>query len=53
MEYPFDPPGWTAERRDFMLAEPIRIDADGCLRVPQRPGLGAVLDEAAIARVVA
>ena len=53
VEYPFDPPGWTAERRDFMLAEPIGIDADGCLRVPQRPGLGAVLDEAAIARVAA
>jgi len=53
LEYPFDPPGWTAERRDFMLAEPIGIDADGCLRVPQRPGLGAELDEAAIARVAA
>lgn len=50
VEFPFDPPGWTAERRDFMLAEPVGIDADGCLRIPQRPGLGAVLDEDAIAR---
>ena len=49
VEYPFDPPGWTAERRDFMLAEPVGIDADGCLRVPERPGLGAVLDEDAVA----
>lgn len=40
IEYPYDPPGWTAERRDFMLAEPIRIDADGRLAVPERPGLG-------------
>ena len=50
IEYPYDPPGWTAERRDFMLAEPIRPDADGILRVPTTPGLGIVLDEAAVAR---
>ncbi len=30
------------ERRDAFLAEPIRPDADGMLRVPARPGLGAV-----------
>jgi len=40
IEFPYDPPGWTPERRDFMLAEPIRVDADGCLAVPRRPGLG-------------
>ncbi len=49
VEYPFDPPGWTPERRDFMLAEPVGLDADGCLRIPERPGLGAVLDEERIA----
>ncbi len=31
LEYPYDPPGWTPERRDFMLAEPLRIDPEGCL----------------------
>jgi D-galactarolactone cycloisomerase len=40
LEYPYDPPGWTPERRDFMLAEPVRVDAEGFLSVPQRPGLG-------------
>lgn len=50
LEYPIDPPHWTAERRDFMLAEPIRPDSDGTLRVPERPGLGIVLDEDAVAR---
>jgi L-alanine-DL-glutamate epimerase-like enolase superfamily enzyme len=45
LEFPYDPPGWTVERRDFFLAEPVRIDADGCVRVPSLPGLGAVLDE--------
>jgi D-galactarolactone cycloisomerase len=49
IEFPYDPPGWTPERRDFMLAEPIKIDADGMLAVPDLPGLGAVLDEEAIA----
>jgi D-galactarolactone cycloisomerase len=49
VEFPYDPPGWTPQRRDFMLAEPVELDADGCLRVPDRPGLGAVLDEESIA----
>ena len=46
----YDPPGWTEERRDFFLAEPVRIDADGCLTVPAAPGLGAQIDRAAVAR---
>ena len=36
IEFPYDPPGWTPERRDAFLAEPIRPDADGMLRVPAR-----------------
>jgi L-alanine-DL-glutamate epimerase-like enolase superfamily enzyme len=50
VEFPYDPPGWTPARRDFMLAEPVRIDRDGMLVVPHRPGLGIILDEAALAR---
>jgi D-galactarolactone cycloisomerase len=46
IEFPYDPPAWTPERRDFMLAEPIRVDADGCLAVPRRPGLGFELADA-------
>ncbi|HEY8801176.1 MAG TPA: mandelate racemase/muconate lactonizing enzyme family protein [Candidatus Limnocylindrales bacterium] len=53
IEVPYDPPAWTPERRDAFLAEPIRPDPDGVLRVPSRPGLGIVLDEAAIARYAA
>jgi D-galactarolactone cycloisomerase len=48
IEFPYDPPGWTPERRDFMLAEPIRVDADGCLAVPHRPGLGFELADASL-----
>ncbi|MGH3374843.1 MAG: mandelate racemase/muconate lactonizing enzyme family protein [Actinoallomurus sp.] len=49
-EYPYDPPGWTPERRDFMLAEPVTVNADGEIEVPRKPGLGIELDEDAIAR---
>jgi D-galactarolactone cycloisomerase len=49
LELPYDPPAWTPERRDFMLAEPIRPDG-GELAVPDRPGLGFELDEDAVAR---
>jgi L-alanine-DL-glutamate epimerase-like enolase superfamily enzyme len=47
LEFPYDPPGWTPERRDFMLAEPVNVESDGCLRVPDAPGLGAELSEEA------
>ncbi len=50
IEYPYDPPGWTPERRDFMLAAPVRVDGDGMLAVPSEPGLGVVLDEDAVSR---
>jgi L-alanine-DL-glutamate epimerase-like enolase superfamily enzyme len=50
VEFPYDPPGWTEQRRDFFLTEPVRIDADGYLNVPARSGLGAEIDEAAVAR---
>jgi L-alanine-DL-glutamate epimerase-like enolase superfamily enzyme len=50
LEFPWDPPGWTETRRDFFLAEPLRIDQDGCLQVPEAPGLGAEIDEDAVAR---
>ncbi|MGZ8438436.1 MAG: mandelate racemase/muconate lactonizing enzyme family protein [Candidatus Limnocylindrales bacterium] len=53
LEFPYDPPGWTPERRDFMLAEPIRPGPDGVLRVPATPGLGIVLDDTAIRRYAA
>jgi D-galactarolactone cycloisomerase len=53
LEVPYDPPGWTPERRDAMLAEPVRPGPDGVLRVPTTPGLGITLDEDAIARYAA
>lgn len=44
LEFPYDPAGgWTPDRRDALLAEPLWPDADGLLHVPSAPGLGAVL----------
>lgn len=50
LEYPFDPPGWTPGRRDFMLAEPVAVSPEGYLVISGGPGLGIVLDDAAMRR---
>jgi D-galactarolactone cycloisomerase len=50
IEVPYDPPAWTPERRDFMLARPTQVDGDGCLHVPDTPGLGIELDEDVVRR---
>ena len=36
--------------RDELLKEPIRIDNDGMIRLPERPGLGIELDPEAVER---
>ena len=43
-QFPYEPPGWVPEARDFMLTEPFMIDGEGYVAVPQRPGLGVDLD---------
>jgi D-galactarolactone cycloisomerase len=51
LEFPHDPAsGFTASARDQMLAEPVAIDHQGYVHVPERPGFGFVLDEDRIAR---
>jgi L-alanine-DL-glutamate epimerase-like enolase superfamily enzyme len=50
VEFPYDPPGWTEDRRDFFLTDPIRIDPDGYLTVPPTPGLGANINPEAPTR---
>ncbi|EPR76067.1 mandelate racemase [Leifsonia rubra CMS 76R] len=49
LEFPYDPPGWTPERRDFFM-NPLHIDSHGDLIVPQRPGLGVEVDWDAVSR---
>jgi L-alanine-DL-glutamate epimerase-like enolase superfamily enzyme len=49
-EFPWDPPEWTRERRDFMFRAPLDIDAQGDLVLGDAPGLGFELDEDMLAR---
>ncbi len=44
IEFPYEPPGWVPEARDFMLTEPFMIDKEGFITVPDKPGLGIELD---------
>jgi len=50
LEYPFDPPEWGLERRDFMMAEPLRVGAGGWIDLGGAPGLGYSVDEDALQR---
>jgi L-alanine-DL-glutamate epimerase-like enolase superfamily enzyme len=50
LEFPYDPPAWTVERRDYMLRadDRLMIDNHGFLHIPDKPGLGCELDEDAL-----
>jgi L-alanine-DL-glutamate epimerase-like enolase superfamily enzyme len=45
LEYPFDPPEWSLERRDFLMTEPLATDAHGWIRLSDAPGMGYAPDE--------
>jgi L-alanine-DL-glutamate epimerase-like enolase superfamily enzyme len=47
-EYLLEPQVWTPEVRDVFLEEPIGISADGYIEIPDGPGLGVKINEAAI-----
>jgi len=44
LEVPFDPPAWSAGRRDWLLPVTIEIAAGGTIGPPEGPGLGVVPD---------
>jgi L-alanine-DL-glutamate epimerase-like enolase superfamily enzyme len=43
VEYPYDPPAWTPDLRDFMLRSPV-VARDGYVDLGDAPGLGAQID---------
>ncbi|HSB86457.1 MAG TPA: mandelate racemase/muconate lactonizing enzyme family protein [Ilumatobacteraceae bacterium] len=49
VEFPFDPPEWSLDRRDYPLVTPIGADA-GWVTLSDAPGLGVELDEERLAR---
>ena len=50
VEVPYDPPGLTAERRDWLLPDPVHIAPDGTIAPPPGPGLGVSPDFDALER---
>jgi L-alanine-DL-glutamate epimerase-like enolase superfamily enzyme len=44
-EFPYDPPEWTLERRDYMMSEPLAVDRQGWITLSDAPGMGYTLDE--------
>jgi L-alanine-DL-glutamate epimerase-like enolase superfamily enzyme len=49
-EYPYDPPEWGLDRRDFLMREPLEVDTQGWLNLGDLPGMGYEVDEAAARR---
>jgi len=50
LEYPYDPPEWGLDRRDYMMEEPLAVDRDGWITLSNAPGMGYALDEAMLAK---
>lgn len=40
IEFPYDPPTWGIDRRDFLMAEHLDVDQNGMLHVPGAAGMG-------------
>jgi L-alanine-DL-glutamate epimerase-like enolase superfamily enzyme len=49
LEFPFNPPGWTVEGRDGVLAHAF-THKNGEVAVPTTPGLGVEIDHKALKR---
>jgi L-alanine-DL-glutamate epimerase-like enolase superfamily enzyme len=45
VEYPYHPPSHDLEARDRMITEPIKIDKNGYVEIPNKPGIGVELKE--------
>jgi L-alanine-DL-glutamate epimerase-like enolase superfamily enzyme len=50
LEFPFDPPEWGLDRRDYMLASALDVDQNGYILLPNKPGMGYDLAEDILAK---
>lgn len=50
IEYCYDPPRWDYKIRDMMLTEPLVVDKEGYIKVPDGPGIGIELNHEIIDR---
>ncbi len=48
LEFPYDPPEWSLDRRDYPLLSPVEA-VDGWVELTEQPGLGIELDESMLA----
>ena len=48
LEFPYDPPEWSLDRRDYPLLSPIKA-VGGRVELTEQPGLGIELDEPMLA----
>jgi len=49
-EFPYGPPEWDLDRRDDMMAEPLKVDSSGMIILSDRPGMGYDLHFDALAK---
>ncbi len=52
IEFPYDPPEWSLDRRDYLMAEPLVADREGWLNLSDAPGMGYSVDEARLAQTL-
>lgn len=45
LEFPYDPPEWSLDRRDFMMSDVSDVTKDGMVVLSDKPGFGVELDE--------
>ncbi len=44
LEFPYDPPQWGLDRRDFLMSAPLTVGADGWITLSDAPGMGYEVD---------
>ena len=52
IEFPYDPPQWDLDRRDYIMAEPLVADRDGWLNLNNAPGMGYAVNEDRLAKTL-
>lgn len=52
LEYPYDPPDWDVNRRDYMMLEPLLVDAEGYINLSEAPGMGYAPNEPLLAKTL-
>lgn len=52
LEYTFEPPSLVPEYLQMMVKEPLLMDKEGFVQIPQKPGIGIELNEEEIAKYI-